>query len=374
MSHRSETDADGGRFRTRKAALPVRALTRRRGAAPVRGDTQLSGSAGTANSSIVDCGLYADGYRRGGQLPLGTAFGSALDTADGFVWIGLHAPSAEELAAVAAEFDLPPLAVEDAVHAHQRPKIELYDDVLFVVLKTVRYIDPTEVVDVGEVMLFIGARFVVSVRHGHASGLTEVRRRLEANTDLLRTGPSAVLHALSDHVVDEYALAIEGISTDIDEIELQVFSGGRAAPTERLYKLKREVMDFHRAVRPLVAVMDRVVNGNLALLDRRSIEYFRDVHDHVLRAAEDVDTFGQLLTGALSANLAQIQMRDNDDMRKIAAWVAILSANTMVAGVYGMNFTHMPELGWALGYPMALTLMLTISVFLYRGFRRNHWI
>ena len=328
---------------------------------------------GAAASGIVDCALYETGVRKGGRVPMEVALDAAREVGDGFVWIGLHEPTAAEFAEVARRFGLHPLAVEDAVHAHQRPKLEVYGDIVFVVLKTVRYVDSTEVVDIGELMLFLGAKFVVAVRHGSASPLTEVRRSLEANPELLRAGPSAVLYAVADHVVDDYSLVVEQIAEDIDEIESAVFSSPENV-TERLYKLKREVLEFRRAVRPLTRPLERITHGEIRLLDPRTIDYFRDVHDHLLKAAEQVDSFDELLSGALSANLAQIQMRDNEDMRKITAWVAILAANTLVAGVYGMNFEVMPELTWSLGYPMALALMLVISVVLYRGFKRNHWL
>jgi magnesium transporter len=370
MSAGPDAGAGGARSRARRAVLPSRGLSRRSARQPPDGH---DGAAGT-ESAVVDCAFYRGGRREGGRLPLEEALERAAATSGGFVWIGLHAPSAAEFDAVSAKLGLPALAVEDAVHAHQRPKLEVYEDVVFVVLKTVRYIDPSEVVDVGELMLFLGKAFVVTVRHGPASPLTDVRQRLEADPELLAAGPSAVLYAVADHVVDEYEIAVAGISDDIDEIELQVFSGGRSAPTERLYKLKREVMEFHRAVRPLVAPMERLVGRDLELVDDRAVENFRDVHDHVLRVAEQVDTFDQLLAGALNANLAQIQTRDNEDMRKITAWVAIVAADTLVAGVYGMNFEHMPELTWRYGYPMALLLMVAVSVLLYRGFRRNNWL
>ena len=344
----------------------------RRSAPPV-GRLTATGTPAEQVSGIVDCALYETGVRRGGRVPIDVALKNAREVGDGFVWIGLHEPTAEEFDDVARHFGLHPLAVEDAVHAHQRPKLEVYGDIVFVVLKTVRYVDSIEVVDIGELMLFLGAKFVVAVRHGSASPLTEVRRSLEANPELLRTGPSAVLYAVADHVVDQYTAVVNQISEDIDEIGLEVFTS-RANVTERLYKLKREVMEFRRAVRPLAGPMERITRGEITLLDPRTIDYFRDVNDHLLKAAEQVESFDELLSGALSAHLAQLQMDDNQDMRKITAWVAILAANTLVAGVYGMNFERMPELTWTYGYPMVLVLMVVISVVLYRGFRRNHWL
>jgi magnesium transporter len=328
-------------------------------------------------TGIVDCALYENGARRGGRVPLNVALESAQDVDDGFVWIGLHEPTPEEFDAVTAEFGLHPLAVEDAIHAHQRAKLEIYGDIAFMVLKTVRYVDPEEVLDIGEVMLFLGPKFVITVRHGAASPLTDVRRALEGDADLLRAGPSAVLYAVADHVVDEYTYAAEGISNDIDEIEFEVFGSPRSRadnPTERLYKLKREVLEFRRAVRPLAMPVSRLARGEVGQIDPRTKEYFRDVEDHVLLAAERVDGFAELLTGTLSANMAQIQSRENADMRKITAWVAILAANTLVVGIYGQNFVYMPELQWKYGYPAMLCVMLAVSTALYKGFKRNHWL
>jgi magnesium transporter len=325
-------------------------------------------------SAIVDCALYQRGVRKSGQLPLETALDSAREVSDGFAWIGLYEPTHAEFEAVAAAFDLHPLAVEDAVHAHQRPKLEIYGDIAFLVLKTVRYVDPEEVVEIGELMLFTGPNFVITVRHGTASPLSDLRRSLEANPELLAAGPAAVLYAVADRVVDGYGEAADGVSNDVGEIEMQVFSGDRAQPTERLYKLKREVLEFRRAVRPLAAPLDGIVNGQVRLFDPRARAYFRDVHDHVLRVADQIDGFDELLSGALTANLAQIQVRQNEDMRRITAWAAIFAVNTLIAGIYGMNFIHMPELTWKFGYPVILSVMLGVSAMLYRGFKRSRWI
>ena len=339
--------------------------------------------------AIVDCALYEDGVRRAGALPLHVALETAVEATvragegagsqdpDGqgpFVWIGLHEPTSEEFEAVAREFELHPLAVEDAVHAHQRPKLETYGSTLFMVLKTVAYIDSDELIDVGEVMLFVGANFVISVRHGKASSLAEVRRALEGDSDRLRTGPTAVLHAVADRVVDDYVAAANMIDEDVAEIECDVFSGDRQDHAERIYKLKREVLAFQRAVKPLAEPLQRLAGGHLPGLSRRNSHYFRDVHDHLLRTADQVDGFSQLLNDILEANTAGVTMRQNEDMRKITAWVAILAWITMVAGIYGMNFEYMPELNWLLGYPFALSIMAGGSVVLYRAFKRNQWL
>ena len=332
-------------------------------------------------SAIVDCALYTDGVRQGGVVPLDDAMHTVHEAAERssaeaepFVWIGLHEPTAEQFEAVARKFELHPLAVEDAVHAHQRPKLETYGDTIFVVLKTVHYVDHDEVVEVGELMLFIGTNFVVSVRHGKGSPLDQVRADLEHSADRLRAGPAAVLHAIVDRVVDNYIVAAEQVAEDIDEIECEVFSGDRNDHAERIYKLKREVLSFQRSVKPLGEPLRRLAAAEVPHLDDETAQYFRDVHDHLLRTADQVDEFSQLLNDILEANTAGVTMRQNEDMRKITAWVAILAWITMIAGIYGMNFERMPELGWALGYPFALSIMLLGSVVLHRLFKRNRWL
>ncbi|MCW2606575.1 MAG: putative ion transport protein [Frankiales bacterium] len=325
--------------------------------------------------ALVDCGLYCGGVRVPGTVPLEEAAEKARSSADAFVWLGLHEPDADAFTAVAQEFGLHALAVEDAVVAHQRPKLDVYDDHLFAVLKTVRYVDTTEVVETGELMVFVGADFVVTVRHGIAAELTPVRQRLEQLPEVMGLGPSAVLWAVADAVVDDYAPALDGLESDVDEVEDQVFAEGRGGnPARRIYTLKREVMEFGRAVHPLVDVTERLARAELSLLSDKTAPLFRDVHDHVLRADERVTGLDGLLQSSLEANVAQVTLQQNEDMRKITAWVAILSVCTLIAGIYGMNFRHMPELGWTFGYPGALSLMVGIAVSMYRAFRRNDWL
>ena len=324
--------------------------------------------------ALVDCAVYADGQRQGGRVPLTDAVREAARHDGGFVWIGLYEPDAVCLQQVAVTFDLHPLAVEDAVVAHQRPKLETYEDSVFLVLKTVRYVDEREVIETGELMLFVGERFVVTVRHGAAADLGDVRRELEHRPDLLELGPLGVLYAVVDRVVDGYEPAADAVEEDVDEVQEQVFSPGRAQPTERIYKLKRELVEFRRAVEPLRAATTALAEGSVRGVDPRSAEWFRDVHDHVERAAEHVMTMDELLDNALTANLAQVTVQQNDDMRRISAWVAIGAVCTVVAGIYGMNFRHMPELDWAFGYPYALGLMAASSLLLYRAFKRNDWL
>jgi magnesium transporter len=324
--------------------------------------------------AVVDCAVYAGGARVGESLPLEQALEAARER-DGFVWIGLHEPGAHALQAVADQLGLHPLAVEDAVHAHQRPKLEAYGDkLLFVVLKTVRYVDHEEVIQTGELMIFLGPDYVVTVRHGQGGDLQGVRDELASRPGLLSVGPASVLYAVIDRVVDGYAPAADAVEEDVDEIEDEVFGTTRSAPTERIYKLKREVMSYRREVEPLSPVTAALAGGQVSCLDASTAEYFRDVHDHVVRVAEAVAAMDELLDSVLSSNLAQVSMRQNEDMRKISAWVAIAAVSTLIAGIYGMNFTHMPELAWEYGYPLALGLMAVCSVLLHRGFKRNHWL
>ena len=340
---------------------------------------------------IIDCAVYTEGKRRPGELPFDEAF-EASRHPDSFVWIGLYEPSPEEFDAVAREFNLHELAVEDAIQAHQRPKLEVYDETLFVVLKTARYLDDQEAVEFGEIMLFIGDGFVVTVRHKPASALGGVRQQMDRRPDLLRYGPGAVLHAIVDRVVDDYFPVLGGLDDDIKEAEKQVFSEeagvvsrahrrrhrrkGQAVtnPAERIYLLKREVIELHQATAPLVEPLDRLVRRRLPEIHPDLAEYFRDVEDHLLRVVDEVGGFRDLLTSVLDANLAQIGVRQNEDMRKISAWVAIAAVPTLLAGIYGMNFDHMPELRWVGGYPAVLAAMAVVCLSLWRAFRRNDWL
>jgi magnesium transporter len=289
-----------------------------------------------------------------------------------FVWLGVVEPTEDEFKAIAAEFDLHELAVEDAVRAHQRPKVEEYGDTIHVVLKTARYVDPEEVIEVGEVSIFVAPDFVITVRHG-AAELAPVRRRLEQRTDLLRQGPGAVLYAIADHAVDSYLDAAQGFDEDVREVELQVFGEGQN-PTERIYKLEREVLEFQAATAPLEEELEELCRREYVVIPEPLHEYFRDVEDHLRRVATRVENFRHLLDSALEANLTQVSMRQNEDMRKISAWVAIAAVPTMIAGIYGMNFEHMPELEWRFGYPLVLAIVLAICLFLYWRFKRAGWL
>jgi magnesium transporter len=322
---------------------------------------------------IVDCAVYEGGRRRDGEVDLEHAYRACRHDGS-FAWIGLVEPSDEEFESLAREFALHPLAVEDAIHAHQRPKVEVFGDVILLVLKTARYVDPTEIIELGEILVFLGEDFVITVRHGEASDLHGVRERLEGNPEMLKSGPGAVVHAIVDKVVDDYQPALDGLEEDIEEVENEVFSPARPDRTERIYRLKREVLEFYRAAAPLGEPVHRLARGHYEIIPPEVRTYFRDVNDHLLRVHEQLESFRDLLTSVLGANLTQITVRQNEDVRKISAGVALIAVPTLIAGIYGMNFQHMPELGWEAGYPLALGLMATICSGLYVFFRRVGWL
>jgi magnesium transporter len=356
--------------------VPARRNGRGDGAATVQAPPERKLSEEEIRAAVVDCGLYDAGQRLGGKVDLENALRKADGCQDGFVWIGLHDPSPGVVEAVGEHFRLHPLAVEDAVHGHERAKLEVFGgDTLFVVLKTARYVDSEELIEIGEVMVFIGPRFVVTVRHGEGSPLHDVRLDLEAHPDLLSIGPSSVLYAIADRIVDDYVAVLDGIAVDVEEVEAEVFSGAPSNSAQRIYRLKREVLGFRRAAGALVGPIQRLSSKQTGLpLDPRTGEYFRDVYDHLIRDVERIAGFDDLLTNALHANIAQITMRDNRDMRRISAWVAIIAVPTMVFGLYGMNFEHMPELGWTYGYPTVVAVVLVICTLLYRRFKHAGWL
>ncbi|HET7328937.1 MAG TPA: magnesium/cobalt transporter CorA [Nocardioidaceae bacterium] len=325
---------------------------------------------------IVDCAVYRDGTRL--DLDCRDDMPAAVKAADeprDFVWVGLHEPSAAELDRVAKIFDLHPLAVEDAVHAHQRPKLEHYADGLFLVLKTLWYVEATDEVETGEIAVFVGEQYVVTVRHGAGAALASARRDLEQRAAVLGHGSSSVVYAVCDRVVDEYQEVAEALEIDVDEIERSVFSTERTSDdAERIYLLKREVQEFRRAAGPLREPMSRFANGAVTGVPADSAPFFRDVLDHVIRVSEQVAALDDLLGNALTAHLARLSLQQNDDMRKISAWVAIAALPTMVAGIYGMNFEHMPELEWRFGYPVVVGVMAIACAALYRFFKRAGWL
>jgi magnesium transporter len=336
---------------------------------------------------MVDNAIYVDGRRSDDPSSLQETY-QLLNQRHGMAWIGLYRPSRADIASVAAEFDLHPLAVEDAIAAHQRPKVERYGASLFTVLRPARYLDDQEEVDFGELHVFTGPNYVVTIRHAESPDLASVRRRMEGNRDLLCLGPEAVLYAIFDQVVDEYAPVVAGLENDIDEIEDQLFNGDPAV-SRRIYDLTREVIELQRATRPLLAITASLEAGFEKYgVDVELRRLLRDVHDHVIRVVERVDAFRALLQNALTVHAAVVGQRQNDEMRsltesslsqneevkRISAWAAILFAPTLVGTIYGMNFDYMPELGWRFGYPLAVLAMVVTGIVLYLVFKIRHWL
>jgi len=325
---------------------------------------------------IVDNALYRNGVRVDcgtATSDLGGVRSRATDPGD-FVWVGLHEPTKHELDTVAELYDLHPLAVEDALLAHQRPKLERYEESLFLTLKTLWYVDEDDAVETGEINMFIGENFVVTVRHGKGGGLHDARLALEGMQKVLAHGPSAVVYAVCDQVVDNYENVARELVTDVDEVESSVFAAERTNDSARIYVLKRELAEMRRAVLPLKDPVNRFATGAVRGVDSESAPYFRDVADHLNRVSETMEDLETLLTAAFQAHLARISIQQNDDMRKISAVVGLIAAPTLIAGVYGMNFDHMPELGWAIGYPMSIVLMAMSSLAIWIIARRSGWL
>jgi magnesium transporter len=323
---------------------------------------------------IVDCAVYTDGERQDGKLELGDALEHCQRDNSSWVWIGLHKPSEEEFESVRTEFGLHPLAVEDAINAHQRPKLEEYGENLFMVLKPARYDEAIEEVEFGEILIFMGAGYLITVRHGDTTELHDVRKQCEQQPERMKHGPAAVLHAIVDRIVDDYAPVIAGVEDDIEEVEEAAFSPERSNPGQRIYHLKREVISLHRATGPLVGPLERLAGAEHRYIPAKMREYFRDVQDHIIIVNEQVENFREMLNSVLGANLTQVTVRQNEDMRRISAWVAILAVPTMIAGIYGMNFDHMPELRFQYGYPAVLLAMVLLCSGLYLYFKRAGWL
>ena len=321
---------------------------------------------------IVDNAIYVDGRRAAEPNSLQETY-EACHERRGVAWIGLYKPTEEEFDSVAGELDLHPLAVEDAIKAHQRPKLEHYGHTLFIVLRPARYLDESEIVEFGEIHVFIAEDFVVTVRHGEAPALAEVRSRLEYEPELLRRRPAAILYGIMDRVVDDYAPVVDGLENDIDEIEAEVF-GGNPGVSRRTYQLSREVIEFQQATKPLAAMLEALIGEEGSDVDPEIRRYLRDVRDHALRVIERVEGFRELLSGILSVNLTLVILGQNEEVKKISAWAAILFGPTLVGTVYGINFDYMPELHWFFGYPFALPLMGLISLTLYLVFKRHGWL
>ncbi|MFD6885281.1 magnesium and cobalt transport protein CorA [Streptomyces sp. NPDC059957] len=338
--------------------------------------------------SVIDSAVYRDGVRVASPTTLADTFRRLRELPDGMAWIGLHRPTEPELHSLAGEFNLHPLSIEDALEAHQRPKLERYGDTLFVVLRAARYLDALEEVDFGELHIFVGPDFLITVRHGAAPDLSAVRRRMEESPELLSLGPEAALYAILDAVVDGYAPVVEGVQIDMDEIETEVFSGDPAV-SRRIYELSREMVEFQRATRPLVGMLHSLMAGFAKYgTDEELQRYLRDVADHVTHTSERVDGFRQALTEILTVNatlvsqqqnaemraLAEAGFEQNEEIKKISSWAAILFAPTLVGTIYGMNFEDMPELKWAGGYPFAILLMAVVCVSLYIIFKKRDWL
>ncbi|WP_392897878.1 magnesium and cobalt transport protein CorA [Streptomyces sp. LN699] len=337
---------------------------------------------------MIDSAVYRDGRRAASPASLADTFRQLREQPDGMAWIGLHRPTEAELHSLAAEFNLHPLSIEDALEAHQRPKLERYGDTLFVVLRAARYLDALEEVDFGELHVFVGPDFLITVRHGAAPDLSAVRRRMEETPDLLSLGPEAALYAILDAVVDGYAPVVEGVQNDMDEIETEVFRGDPEV-SRRIYALSREMVEFQRATRPLVGMLHSLMAGFAKYgTDEELQRYLRDVADHVTHTSERVDGFRQALTEILTVNatlvsqqqnaemraLAEAGFEQNEEIKKISSWAAILFAPTLVGTIYGMNFETMPELHWAVGYPFAILLMAVVCVSLYVIFKKRDWL
>ncbi|GGX31547.1 magnesium transport protein CorA [Streptomyces lomondensis] len=337
--------------------------------------------AATVHAGTMRCVIYRESAGEPEQVDCRQADGGRAAVLDSlkrvgereFCWVHLDAPGSGDLEELAGPLGLHPLAVEDADEAHQRPKRERYGDVLAVALKTLWYVKDGCEVETGEMMVFTGRRFALTVRHGSADPTGEVARRLGEDPQMLRFGPVAVLHAVLDTVVDSYTEAAVRVRSDLTALERRVFSSDRDDLTEEIYSLKREVLEFRDAVQPLVPVVQEFA-GPHAGWPEEMLPYFRDVADHMHRTDTEVRSLDELLNSALDAHLARVGTWQNDDMRRISAWAAILATPTLVAGIYGMNFAHMPELSWAYGYPLAITVMTGAAALLHRTFRRNGWL
>jgi len=325
---------------------------------------------------IIDCALYVDGRRaHEGRLSLDQIDPEQIRQKPGaYVWLGLKDPSTAELGDAEQVFHLHPLAVEDALEARQRPKLEVYGDSIFFVMKTAQYFEDTEKVSYGELLVFVGDWFIVVVRHGEANELREVRAHMEANPEMLAGGPGAVLHEICDRVIDNYDVVLDAVDQDVVEVEGEVFSDTKNDPTERIYRLKREALVLHGAIEPLLDALDTFVEAVLPQIEESHRPYFRDLRDHLLRANQKAEGIRELLTNVLQANLSRIQVQQNIDMRKISAWVAIFVAPTLIAGIYGMNFENMPELHHRSGYFIVLGSMVGLMALIYGLLRRAKWL
>lgn len=368
-------DSGNGRRLSRAIAAPVRRAMHRMRSLPLTPE----GPRDPHRSAVVDCALYVDGVRQPGEWGYREALNAVRRAGTGYVWLGLKEPDAAELADIAATFDLDELPVEDAVKSHQRPKVERYGDMTFVSLRTARYVehaeltDNSEVVESGDIMMFVGREFIITVRHGDACRLAPVRTGLERKKELVERGPWAVAYAVMDMVVDVFVEVATAIEEDVADVEDSVFARQGSGRIQRIYQLKRELMEFKRAVLPLQRPLSGLTSGQSADVPKEIRRYFRDVNDHLTRTVEQVVYFDDVLNSILGARLAQVSVEQNDDMRKIAAWAGIAAVWTTFSGIEGMNLI-MPEKQWPFSYPVLLAICLAISLAMYRGFRRSGWL
>ena len=322
---------------------------------------------------IVDYALYKDGHRYTEPSNLPELITKAK-TEGGFVWLGLAEPTQEEFEKIVGDFRFHPLAIEDAVNAKQRAKFEEYPGLQFCVLRTAFYDEVKSEVSTGEIFCFIGKHFIVVVRHGDGSPLVHTRQQLEANPEQLAKGPYAVLHAIIDHVIDCYIEIATELEQDVVQVENKVFNGKLQTQSQDIYFLKREVIEFRHAIDPLLSPLQKLASEGAPHINPTLTPFFRDTLDHLSRASDAAAGLDTLLTSALQADLAHIQVQQNSDMRKITSYVALASVPTMVAGIYGMNFKFMPELGWKFGYPLVVGSLLVLTGILYRKFKKSKWL
>lgn len=362
----------------RAISAPVRAMTRM--FAPGAGQIVPAAGRRRSGSAVVDCGFYLEGARQSGTRTYSEALAAARRQAGAFVWLGLHEPGPDDLEEIASVFDLDKFAVEDAIKGGQRAKVEQYGEMTFLVVRTARYLEhgelteTSEIVETGDLMLFVGRDYVITVRHGDVGALGPIRAELEADPELLRVGPWAVVYAILDRIVDSYLDVAGRVEDDIDAVESNVFARQVHGRIARIYQLKRELVEFKRAVLPLQRPLAAIVDGRLGDMPAEVMRNFRDVHDHLVRTVDQVVSYDDLLNSILQARLAQVTVDQNNDMRKIASWAAIAAMQTAIAGVYGMNFETMPETQWRYGYPVVLLVMFGSAIALYRLFRRSGWL
>jgi magnesium transporter len=361
----------------RRITAPVRAVTRM--FTPVSGDARSSAAA-VSRDCVVDCAVYVDGVRQPGEWTYAEALSAARKRDNAFVWLGLHEPGPADLEEIASVFDLDDFAVEDAIKGGQRPKIEQNGTQNFLVLRTTRYVEhselteTSEIVETGDLMMFVAPDFVITVRHGELGALGPVRTELESDPEQLTLGPWWVVYNILDRVVDSYIYVSDRVEEDIDALEAQVFSRQVHGRIARIYQLKRELVEFKRAVLPLQRPIAAMVEGKQGAVPDEVKRHFRDVADHLVRTVELVMSYDDLLNSVLQARLAQVTVDQNHDMRKIAAWAAIAAMQTAIAGIYGMNFRIMPETQWTYGYPLIMIVMFGSAIALYRLFRRSGWL